>query len=538
MILGEALVKLLEKYEVDTVFGIPGVHTLDAYRELPASGIRHITVRHEQGAGFAADGYARVTGKPGVCLLISGPGLLNAATPIGQAFADSIPMLVISSDNYLDSLGKGYGLLHEVTDLTAVTDPITAFSKTITKPDELPAVFAAAFDIFESKRPRPVHISIPMDVLAAEVSVELFSSLDIIRPSVKKAPASKEIKAAVDLLINADSPLILVGGGGVEAGEPLQALAEWLPAAVITTNNGKGVVSDRHPLNLGGMTSRPAAQAFVKEADVVLVMGSELSETDSYIDNYQFTGKIIRVDIDREQFTKLYETTVGIEADARLAAEALLDAVRTQSAKSDFESLASALEKVRERAHQEVSVAESKHIAIVNAIQSELPSHHVGIGDMTQISYTATGFWQSDEARRWQYAAGFCTLGCALPMGIGAKLADPDLAVVVMIGDAGFQFTLSEIATAVEQKISMPIVIWNNAGLGAIREHMDERGITRMAVDYGEGNPDFVALAQAYGCVGIRPKNLNEFKAAVRSGLEGDRPVLIDVVEELPWEAM
>lgn len=193
---------------------------------------------------------------------------------------------------------------------------------------------------------------------------------------------------------------------------------------------------------------------------------------------------------------------------------------------------------VREKIKREVSVEEAKHIAIVNAIQSELPVHHVGIGDMTQIAYTATAFWKAEEARRWQYAAGFCTLGCALPMGIGAKLADPELAAVVMIGDAGFQFTLPEIATAVEQRIGIPIVIWNNAGLGAIRGHMDERGIARMAVDYGDGNPDFVALAQAYGCVGLRPKNLAELKGAIRAALDGDRPVLIDVVEALPWESM
>lgn len=208
---GQALVRLLANYGVDTVFGIPGVHTLELYRGLPGSGIRHVLTRHEQGAGFMADGYARVSGKPGVCFVITGPGVTNVATAIGQAYADSVPLLVISSVNHSASLGKGWGCLHETQDQRAMTAPITAFSALALSPEQLPELIARAYAVFDSERPRPVHISIPLDVLAAPVAHDW--SAAVARRPGRGVPCSEALRAAAERLAAARRPMLIAGGG-------------------------------------------------------------------------------------------------------------------------------------------------------------------------------------------------------------------------------------------------------------------------------------------------------------------------------------
>ena len=532
MIAGEALIKLLEKYGVDTVFGIPGVHTLDIYRGLPSSGIKHVSVRHEQGAGFAADGYARVTGKPGVCLIISGPGVTNITTPLGQAWADSIPMLVISSDNPLESQGKGYGLLHEVTDLAAVTAPLTAFSATAKTAADIPILIGKAYESFATQRPRPVHLVIPTDVLAEDVSEEW----DAVVPEPRPKPAVGLVDQAVDLLTQAERPLILLGGGAIGASEPVIALAERLPAKVIATNNGRGIVPDNHPLNAGGVVSRPAGHDLVASADVILAIGTEMADTDSYIDEYSINGKIIRVDIEAAQFERMYPTEVGIEADASQTVEAILAKVKVSHSQNEkLETFADEISETKQRVASELSQSEQVHQKLLTAIQAALPPDGIGIADMCGLGYTATGLWEAHAERKWHYPGGYCTLGPSLPMGVGAKLALPDEPVVVMVGDAGFQFTLPELATAYEQKLALPIVIWNNQGLGAIEGHMNDYGVELSAVDYADGNPDFVALAKAYHCHGVQPQSLDELTQAVKDALAADRPTVIDVWENVDW---
>lgn len=224
---GQALVRLLANYGVDTVFGIPGVHTLELYRGLPGSGIRHVLTRHEQGAGFMADGYARVSGKPGVCFVITGPGVTNVATAIGQAYADSVPLLVISSVNHSASLGKGWGCLHETQDQRAMTAPITAFSALALSPEQLPELIARAYAVFDSERPRPVHISIPLDVLAAPVAHDW--SAAVARRPGRGVPCTEALRAAAERLAAARRPMLIAGGGALAAGDALAALSERRP---------------------------------------------------------------------------------------------------------------------------------------------------------------------------------------------------------------------------------------------------------------------------------------------------------------------
>ncbi len=317
---GQALAPLLEGYGVKHVFGIPGVHTTELYRGLGDSKIKHILVRHEQGAGFMADGYARASGEPGVCFIITGPGMTNIATPIGQAFSDSVPMLVISTVNETHVLGKGYGRLHEITNQAAVTRPLTGLTHTVSDANDLQEAVHKAFDAFNSKRPRPVHIEIPLDIIMQPV-VEPYRSKSPAQPAQAN---DQDVKRVADLVKHAKQVAIIIGGGARNAGEEITRIAEKLNALIVTTIAGKGAVADDHPLYLGTSLPQNATQELLKNADIVLSLGSELAETDVWREQLQFDGTLIRVDIDPEELADdRFSDCIKIESDARFFVEQL-----------------------------------------------------------------------------------------------------------------------------------------------------------------------------------------------------------------------
>jgi acetolactate synthase-1/2/3 large subunit len=270
---GEVLVGLLEAYGIDTVFGIPGVHTVELYRGLPDTRLRHVTPRHEQGAGFMADGYARASGRPAACFIITGPGLTNIATALGQAYADSVPLLVISSVNNSHELGLGEGRLHELPSQRNLMAGLTAFSHTLQRPDELPGVLARAFAVFDAARPRPVHIELPLDVITAPADNV---PRQRITPIVRPGPAADAIAAAAELLREAERPLVVLGGGAKDAAPQACALVERLGALAVTTVNGMGILPPEHPLCPGSTLSQHPVLEELAEADVVLAVGTEL----------------------------------------------------------------------------------------------------------------------------------------------------------------------------------------------------------------------------------------------------------------------
>ncbi|MEQ1700666.1 MAG: thiamine pyrophosphate-binding protein, partial [Ilumatobacteraceae bacterium] len=277
MRVGEAIVALLhEHYGVDVIFGIPGVHNIELYRGLSTSGVRAISPRHEQGAGFMADGYAIATGRPGVCMLITGPGLTNALTPMGQAYHDSRPMLVLAATTPTTDLGKGHGPLHDISDQAAIARPVTAFSTTVMEPSEVPALLARAYDVFHIGRPRPVHLALPTDVLAMDTA-GYQPIITIHQPPTFDAAAVSEAAAA---LRAAHRPMIVAGGGSVGAADEVRVLAEQLGATVVLTGNAKGVLPSSHPLCAGNTLSNATTQRLLAEADCVLVVGAEVSDAD------------------------------------------------------------------------------------------------------------------------------------------------------------------------------------------------------------------------------------------------------------------
>src|SRR5947209_4587273 len=310
---GEAVMKLLSAYEVNTVFGMAGTMTLELYRGIARAGIRHVQCRNEQGASFMADGYARATGKPGVCTIIGGPGVTNAATGIAQAYCDSQPVLVLSGASPAPTQGKGWGAIHELNDQAAVTAGFTAFSAMVRYPEELPELIARAFAVFRGSRPRPVHLSLPRDVLPTPVEAEW----RIRRAPTLPMPDPAAIDQAADRLAQARHPLILVGGGAVGTRKPLTEIAERIGAPVLATNAGKGILPDSHPLSLGCSVLQEASKQALADADVVLLVGSEVAAGDHFVAKLEISGDIIRIDIDPTELTSMYAAAVPIQSDAR-----------------------------------------------------------------------------------------------------------------------------------------------------------------------------------------------------------------------------
>ena len=519
MTCGEATMRLLARYGVDTVFGIPGVHTLDFCRGLGEE-VRHVQARNEQGAGFMAEGWARATGKPGVALVISGPGVTNASTAVGQAYADSLPLLLLSAEPASYTIGKGWGVLHEITEQKKVTEPLTAFSATAYRAADVPDLLARAFTVFAAERPRPVHISIPIDVQAEIVEAEW---QPVALPALPQ-PDPAAIEAAAELLRGASSPLIMVGGGACEAGADLTAIAECCAAIVVASTAGKGIVADDHPLSLSATTVRPEVQALLAEADVILAVGTELSETDSFVERMDFGGSIIRVDVDARKISDFYPAEIGIVADAASSMAQLRAALESCQGEGRAAAEARAAS-VRSAIANGLSASERQHVDVLDALAAVAPADLVWSGDACQLVYTGAFALPTRGPRRWFYPAGYCALGNALPNAIGAKLACPQSPVAVLAGDGGYMFTMPELVTAAELGLPLPIVIWENGGLKQIQDDMDSRDITRVGV---EGvNPDFVMLAQACHCHGVDASTLVELQNAFVKALDSDRPTVI-----------
>ncbi|MDM3869796.1 5-guanidino-2-oxopentanoate decarboxylase [Porticoccus sp. W117] len=520
---GEVLAKYLEAYGIDTAFGIPGTHTIELYRGLPQTSIRHVTPRHEQGAGFMADGYARVTGKPAACITVSGPGAYNIATAMGQALQDSVPMLVISADNNSWEKGLGEGRLHETRNLQAAMAECSVWSHTLARPEELPKVMARAFAIFNSQRPGPVHLTLPLNVITAnadQVAVETWAL-----PS-RPAPAQDALAAAAELLNNAQRPVLALGGGAADAAEAVQQLADTLDAPVTLTHNAKGLLPADHPLLVNTSPSYQPVRDLYQSADVILGIGTEFSETDyDFFFNGEFhlgEAKLVRIDIDSTQLTRNVRPDVSLCADSRSAIDALLPLLQ-QGSRNGAARTAAVKEQLAPLNHNGYQV-------FLDSIQQALPGAIV-MGDSTQPAYFAAAQYDAPATRRFASAAtGYGTLGYALPAAFGAKLAQPNLPVVCLIGDGGLQFTINDLSTAVEAQIPVVILVWNNQRYEMIAQNFETAGMEPIACDIH--TPDFVAIAKGYGCPAQQAHNLDELQQQMQAAQQQNVPTLIEICEQ------
>ncbi|WP_422051022.1 5-guanidino-2-oxopentanoate decarboxylase [Shimia sp.] len=527
--LGEYLIKLLERFDVDHVFGIPGVHTAELYRGLTKSSIKHVTPRHEQGASFAADGYARMSGKPGVCLLITGPGLTNAITGIGQAYADSIPMLVLSGVNATRDLGHGNGRLHELPNQQALMSQVTEFSHTLTCADDILSVLERAYAVFESARPRPVHIEIPLDLMGADAS-----HLPLPAPRTPNVPpyiAPSQAQKCAEMCNAAQQPIILAGGGAIRAADALQRLAERLNAPVVTTTGARGVLGKDHPLALNASPSMEAVRELVAQADLTIAVGTELGQTDYDVyakGPFVPGGKLMRIDIDAKQLKRNIPADLEILSDASAAlneiADRLPDTPRANPLAVQIETVRTAVEQGLSPLYADVSRSFGR-------LWDALPDA-VFVGDSTQPVYAGNDLLPIPASGRWfNSATGFGTLGYALPAAIGAKIAAGDRPVVAIAGDGGAQFTLTEMAMSVEAGIPISMILWDNACYLEISNFMNDINVGPIAVDLK--SPDFAAIGKAYGWNVIRVRSEAEMIEAIANTEKTQQSTLILGVEDL-----
>jgi 5-guanidino-2-oxopentanoate decarboxylase len=526
--IGRYLVELLAANGIDTVFGIPGVHNLELYRGLAASSLRHVLVRHEQGAGFAADGYARLTGRAAAAFTISGPGLTNILTAVAQAYSDSIPLLVVATTPVRASLGKQWGVLHELPNQAALASGVFGVARSASSAEDVRDNLRVCLESLRAGRPRPAYLEIPLDVLSEVTGLPAARFADAAPPP--QAPAA-QIDAAVRLLAGAKRPAIIVGGGAREAAEEVRRLADALECPVVMTAAGKGLLPENHPANLGTALHHPPIQRLVSQADVVLAAGTEFGETDFYYAlKLPLEGRLIRIDIDPLKLADHYGAEIPLWSDARPALDALergLAQHRTARCGWTKSGTRAALRSEIERGYDAKARAQ---LSALNAIRAALPSDGAVFTDMTQIAYFGNYAFPVDAPRQWFHPSGYGTLGFALPAAIGAKISSPKRAVLALAGDFGLQFTLGELMTAVEAGLSLPVVVWNNGALGQIRDDMIAAGIP--PTDVVARNPDFVALARACGAAAVRAKNPGALTEAVRGALNASGPTLIEAGAE------
>ena len=504
-----------EEIGIDTVFGIPGIHNLDFFDAFQSAGFNVFTSAHEQGAAFMADGYARSTGRAAVCLVIDGPGFLNAATAIAQAHADSVPMLVVSPAHSEERAVNGR--LHELANQELISAQICSNSYVLSSSEDFNDVFNDIAYRFSACRARPLHVQVPLDETDTLIKTKY-------TPRAKSQNASRldssKISSASDLLNNADKPLMVVGGGCVSARQEVLETAEILDAPCVNTVNGKGVVPQAHPLHIGGSPSMPAIQEALYDADAILAVGTEFGETDFgfFLDSpFRQLNNLVRVDIDRNQLDKNQEPRIGLNG---LVSD-ILPQLELQPKNRNGSNRAKAIK----GALLQDRYVSDEYREFLGCLMS---SSDVVVGDSCQPTYHASWSIEPDEPRSYFHSVtGFGTLGYALPASIGAKIANPKRRVVSLIGDGGLLYTLSEMHTALRYRLALPIVVWNNDGYDEIekatRAHPGKFHCPSMhALDYQK-------IAAGFKIAYAAPTGLDELRKSLAQAHKKTWPTLIQV---------
>jgi len=515
---GEVLVQSLYREGIRVVFGLPGVQlygVMAALRDEPR--IRFITTRHEQATSYMADGYARAGGDVGTGLVVPGPGLLNSTAGLSTAYSASSPVLMLSGQIPREQIGKNVGLLHEVNDQQDCIAPITKWRRRVLQVAEIPAAVREAFTQLRTGRPRPVELEMPPETMEEEGDADLLPATEAGRAA---APAG-DVARALEILLAAKNPIIYAGGGANLSGahEALRAVAEHLQAGVASSPEGKGAVGDLSDLSLGAAFWRDSPlRAAIHTADVVLVVGSRLA-----LVTFAAGQRIVQIDVDPEEIGRNHQNTVGLVGDARRTLEALLEKLRAAAAprpsrKAEREAL---------RAEIAALMTQEPQTSILRSLRSGCPEDTILIAGMTQIGYYSRPFWPTYSPRTYITSSYSGNLGYEYPVALGAKVARPEKPVVAVIGDGGFLFNAQELATAVQHKINVVAVVFNDDAYGNVARDLDE--------DWGGNfgaalhNPDFMKLADAYGVHGMRAKEPTDVGRLVKEAVGLERPVLIEV---------
>lgn len=515
---GWVVMEALRSYGVNTVFGIPGTHNLEFYRPLEALGIRAVTARHEQGAGYAADGWSLQTGLPGVVLTTSGPGLLNALSAAGTAFCESRPMIILAPGPARGAEFADAGTLHETKDQLAAASAIVEWGRRVGTADEAVTAVHDAFALFSSSRPRPVYIEIPLDLL--DEVTDLDEHLVMARPADPvPLPPEQSIAEAAELLSAAHRPVILAGGGARGAADPIRKLAEQLAAPVVTSLNGKGVLDEHHPLSLGSNLRLSSVREHARNADVLLVIGAKLGDAELWADCLDAQGTVIRIDILDTQIDKNQTADLGLVGDAA----AVLTAIIEESARADDASRSAAESTVVDllgAARRECAELSPLNTAVSDDIAAALPAEAIVATDSSQIAYCGLlNVLKTQRANSAPYMGTFATLGYGLPAALGARIGAPDRPSFVVIGDGALMFSVQELITIVEQGEDVTVIVLDNGGYGEIRANEADIGIAPIGVDLAQ--PNWPGLARAFGGDGRHVSSAVELAAAVDTALTG-----------------
>ncbi|MGP3702405.1 MAG: biosynthetic-type acetolactate synthase large subunit [Candidatus Bathyarchaeota archaeon] len=536
------LIESLKKENVKVIFGIPGGAILPVYDELLDSGIRHILTRHEQAAAHMADGYARASGKVGVCMATSGPGSTNLVTGIATAYMDSSPIIAITGQVAKPLIGRD---AFQEIDIIGITSNIVKYNYQIRNPKEIPSIIKFAFWLASSDRKGPVLIDFPRDVQTEVTDILPSDFMEDVKLSFTKAPYEKfseeKIKEAVNLLLKAEKPVILAGGGviGAEACQEVLNLAETLKIPVATTLMGKGCVREDHPLALGmvGIHGTPHANYMMKEADVILAVGCRFSDRSVNIGGrIDEKAAIIHVDVDATELGKNVKTKLPILGDLKVVLTLMLKEVKNRSINNQSKVLEreSYIKKLKseikiEAEEDKESEGYLKPPNIMKELRKILPEKSIVTTEVGQNQMWAALYFKIYHPRTFISSGGLGTMGFGFPAALGAKIAKPDVPVVDIAGDGSFLMNERELATSIEEKIPVTVIILENRVLGMVAQWQRALYSRRYSNVFLGKSPDFVKLAEAYGAVGVRVESYDELRKAVKDSLKSDVTTIIDV---------
>ena len=523
------MAKCLTAEGVKVAFGYPGAAICPFYDALLETDIRHVLVRHEANAGHEASGYARITGKPGVCIATSGPGAVNLITAIATAYADSVPLVCITGQVNREQIGSD---AFQEADITGAAEPFVKHSYLVSDPNEIPRIFKEAFYIAGTGRPGPVLIDVPMDVQRAEIDFEYPETVDIrgYKPTVKGNPM--QVKRVYKALCEAEKPLICVGGGVFAAGAigEVRELAYKMQIPVITTMMGISAFPSGDPLFYGmiGTHGTKLANAAVNECDTLFLVGARVGDravkTPLALEK---TTNIIHIDIDPAEIGKNIGTDIPLVGDAKLVLRQLLDIAETAA----HDGWLARLETLRtEKVFAEVPAGTVNPKRFVDRLSREMPADSVICSDVGQNQiWTCTDYCFADSGR-FITSGGMGTMGYGLPAAIGAKLAAPERTVCALCGDGALQMSMMELATAVQHNVPVKLVVMTNTRLGMVREIQTNGYGDRQTAVFLDGSPDFVKLAEAYGIPALRVTDDASMDTAIDRLAHGEGLLLVEVV--------
>ncbi len=524
----KALLSMLENKGVDTIFGYPGGSVISIYDELLDSSIRHILVRHEQCAAHMADGYARAKNQPGVCLATSGPGTTNLVTGIATAYADSVPMIALTGQVAAGSLGLG---AFQEVDAYSLLMPITKHSYRVLDVNRLPHAISEAWEICQMGRCGPVHIDLPVDQMNSDIDESMLDGKFGVKPLVEDLSSMGD---AVSWIREAKRPLILVGGGAINASEEVMELARLLGAPVDSTLMGTGIVPSSYEMYMGplGMHGKMSALRMSTEADLIISIGSRFADrTYSSHDRMEDPhGKVIHIDIDATEFGKHNHPCINLQGDAKRVVRSLIDALGgTPISYAEWREHALDVKR-RCFCNQDIQCVPIAPQKIMYEINKLIDDDTIITTDVGQNQMWAMHHLMIEHPRQFITSGTFGTMGFGLPSAIGAKVAMPDKKVMTITGDAGLQMVIQELATSVAEDIPVTIVLLNNGTLGMVRQMQKLFWNERYSATTLGANPDFVTVAKGFGADGVRVDKPGEIGDALKDAMDSDRTTVVEIM--------